>query len=206
MAEQVALSVNEQLELALAIAEGKSDGLLRLLEIYGPRTKEVLLGKFRGVLVEDDIDNVLVIAVMKASRAANRFDPDRAEMDGWFYTIAFRAAQDFLRRIGGKAAWSLDDENFPEPASKEIDPETRTLSPQAKDDLLGCIESLGPLQQAIVKADQASGGGPMDAAALAKKLGIAKERVYSYRNKAHMALEKCLTKKGYTADSMWGRQ
>ena len=205
MAEQVALSVDEQLELALAIAEGSSEALLRLLELYGPRTKEVLLGKFRGVLAEDDIDNVLVITTMKARRAANHFDPDRAEMDGWFYTIAFSAARDFLRRIGGKPALSLDDDNFPEPASEEAGDETKTLAPRARADLLECIESLGRLQRAIIEADYALGGGPMEAAALAKKLGIAKERVYSYRNKAHAALEKCLTRKGYSAESMWSK-
>ncbi|MBX3394292.1 MAG: hypothetical protein KF841_02875 [Phycisphaerae bacterium] len=206
MAEQVALSVDEQLELALAIAEGSNDALLRLLELYGPRTREVLLGTFRRVLNEDDIDNVLVLAAMKARRAANHFDPDRAEMDGWFYTIAFSSARDFIRRIGGKPALSLDDETFPEPASQASDDNgSRTLAPRARADLLECIESLGELQRAIIEADQALGGGPMEAAVLAKKLGIAKERVYSYRNKAHAALEKCLTRKGYSADSMWNK-
>ncbi len=76
---------------------------------------------------------------------------------------------------------------------------------QIEKDLLAEIETLGPKQKLIIKADMLA-GGEADAEQLALRLGIPKQHVYSYREKAHKALLKRMQKRGHTAETIRMKQ
>lgn len=199
MAAQAAITADDELAIACLLLERKPEGLFRLLEALAPKVKRILQSKLGNVLTEADIDDVLLVSAQKTFQAAERFDDRKGHLSGWFYRIAYRTAIDRFRRLGGKPTTeSLDDHDEPHdvPAGDEnaIDDSTRR-------DLVACVEALGPLQRKIIEADLLA-GAPVDAEGLSKKLGIPKQNVYSYREKAHRALEKCMTKRGHTDESI----
>lgn len=199
MAEEP-LSQDEELEIAFQMMEGDSGGLVRLLQAFGPRVKWLLMRKFEGLLDEQDVDGILNFAAHKAWKAVGGYDYQKCGLGGWFYVIAYHTAVDELR--GGETVRSAGPlESEPgltprEPACIAEDNEDANI-----DELLRCIDDLGDIQQTIVKADLAA-GGEADGAWLAKKLGIPKQNVYSYRNKAREALLKRMTKRGHTANTI----
>lgn len=202
MAEEP-LSNDGQLEVAFQMMEGEREGLVRLLRAYGPRVKCLLQGKFRDVLSEHDVSVALFLAGEKAFKNAHRFDDHKSTLGGWFYTIAFRCAVDLVRGDKKDSALPLEiDPAAPEP---EEDCETIIVDDPVMDDLRACVDELGDKQRTIVKADLLA-GGEADAASLAEKLGIPKQHVYSYRNKAREALLKRMTKRGHTADAIRRRR
>lgn len=194
------LSSDEELEVVFQMMEGDTRGLVRLLETYGPRVKWLLMRKYAGLLNEQDMEGVLNLAAHNAWRAASDFDDRKAQLGAWFYTIARNAAVDLLRGSDastGARALEFEPDIAPrEPACVAEEEDDDPVS----GDLLKCVEELGTIQQTIIKADLGA-WGEADAAWLAKKLGIPKQRVYSYRNKARNALLKRMTKRGHTAQT-----
>jgi hypothetical protein len=84
------------------------------------------------------------------------------------------------------------------------------LAEDAKDDpeikdLMDEVSRLGNTQRAIAEADLLA-GGEADADQLAKKLGIPKQHVYSYRNKYLEALRARLVKRGHTEATVRSRR
>lgn len=199
MVERVSPQAEEELRIALLLIEGKEEALFQLLEAFAPKIKGILLSKLRGILTEADVDDVLLIAAQKAFDAAGDFDERKRSLGGWFYRIAFRAAIDRLRRLGGKPTGTLDGD-YPAPADSNHQAESQ-LDDGTRNDLIECVERLGELQRKIIEADLLA-GGPVDAETLSRKLGIPKQHVYSYREKAHRALEKSMTKRGHTGDTI----
>lgn len=203
MTEQVSLTGDEELEIALLLMEGKADALFRLLEALAPKAKQILLSKFAHILTDADIDDVLLLAAQRAVSAAGHFDERRGHLGGWFYGIAYRAAIDRMRKLGGKPTVPLGDDA---PASASDTPEDEPpIDETTRVDLLECVGKLGELQRKIIEADLLA-GVQVDAEALSRKLGIPKQHVYSYREKAHRALEKCMAKRGHTAETTRSRQ
>ncbi len=197
--EQVSPSKeDEELRIALLLIEGKREGLFALLDALAPKVKGILLHKFEGILTDADVDDVLLLAAQKAFDAAGDFDEREGSLGGWFYGIAYHAAVDRLRRLGGEAMTSLDD--HPAPAAK-ADGTEPLMDDVMRADLTDCVEGLGELQRKIIEADLLA-GSPVDAESLSKKLGIPKQNVYSYREKAHRALEKCMSKCGYSGETI----
>lgn len=199
------LSVEDQLEIACGLLDRGEEAVRRLLEVYGGRVKWLLQARLGDVLSEDDIQSCLHFAAMRACGAV--FDDSRGTMGGWFYTIALNVARDMVK---GQKSLSggvpLDAANEPgvearAPACVEEDePPDPAIS-----DLLAAVEALGDAQKAIAKADLLA-GGEADAEVLARKLGIPKQHVYSYREKYKTALLKRMEKRGHTADSVARRR
>lgn len=193
------LTADEQTEIVCLMLDKEQEGIIRLLRTYASRVKWLLLSNFEGLLTEAEADEILQTAAFKAWDCAHQYDDSRGNLGGWFYTIAYHAAVDELRR-------QPDGEDRPIElvVDPKMDPrapaclEEDKLPPEIEKDLLAEIETLGEKQQLIIKADMAA-GGEADAEELAARLGIPKQHVYSYRNKAHAALRKRIEKRGHQA-------
>lgn len=198
MAEEP-LTRDEELEVALQMMDGDTEGLVRLLQAYGPRIKWLLMRDFEGVFNRHDVDGIVNLAAHKAWRAAADYDDRKGRLGGWFYTIAHRSAVDVLRGEKRHQARRLDIDP-PAPQREDNDAEPSKDDPAIRE-LLECVEELGEKQRTIIKADLLA-DGEADAAILAEKLGIPKQHVYSYRNKAREALLKRMTQRGRTAETI----
>lgn len=199
MVERASPNAEEELRIALLLIEGKEEALFALLEAYAPKIKGILLKNLGTILADADVDDVLLIAAQKVFDAAGDFDERKGTLGGWFYRIAFRTAIDRLRKLGGKPTAALD-EDYPAPAETNVETEGQ-LDDGTRNDLIECVERLGALQRKIINADLLA-GGQVDGESLSRKLGIPKQHVYSYREKAHKALEKCMSKRGHTGETI----
>ena len=199
------LSAEDQLEIACGLLDRDELAIRRLLETYGPRVKWLLLNHPHNVLTEEDAQTCLHLAAMKACKYV--FDDTKCTLGGWFYTIAFSKAADMAR--GQKSLCGglpLDECN--EPASEARVPacvEDDEPPDHVIEDLKKAISDLGDTQRTIVEADLLA-GGEADAEVLAKKLGIPKQHVYSYRDKYKKALLSRMQKRGHSADNVVRRR
>lgn len=198
------LSRDEQFDVAYRMAEGERDALVRLLEAYGPKVKWLLQRKFGDVLSEDDVSVALFLAGQKAFENASQFDDRKSTLGGWFYIIARNCAVDLLREEKPDPAFQLDIEPADPETGEDDDDRIDPNDPVIKD-LLACVDDLGDKQRIIIKADLLA-NGEADATKLADKLGIPKQHVYSYRNKAHEALLKRMATHGHTAETIRRRR
>ena len=200
------LSKDEQVELACRILDRDQEGLVRLLATYGPRVKWLLREKLGRLLTEWDIDSALRLAAAKAWNHIGDFDEKQGNLGGWFYIIAYHAAVDMVREGEDEPKSTLPLTVEPDipghaPACLADDPKD---DPAVKD-LMDEVSKLGDSQRAIAEADLLA-GGEADADQLAKKLGIPKQHVYSYRNKYLEALKARLLKRGHTEATVRSRR
>lgn len=203
MADDERLSADEQVEIVLLMLDREQEGIVRLLRAYARRVKLSLLRHFQGILSEEEADEVIQEAAFKAWEKAEKFDDADGTLGGWFYIIAYHTAVDALRRLPDGDQRPLPLEIEPEFTARvpAVIDEDEELSTDECNALLMEIETLGEKQRVIIKADMAA-GGEADTEYLAKKLGVSKQTIYSYRNKAHKALRRRLERHGMTAGTL----
>jgi len=194
------LSKDEELEVVFQMMENDPRGRLCLLKAYGPKVKGLLQKNLGDVLADHDIDVVLHFAVEKAVKAVGSFDDDKGRLGGWFYVIAFHTAVDLIRGDVGKPTVPLYFDLEAPPDDKDSPDDLADDDPVIAD-LLQCVEELGELQRKLVKAFLLADGNP-DVGELSKKLGIPRQHVYSYQNKARASLLKRMAKRGHTANTI----
>jgi DNA-directed RNA polymerase specialized sigma24 family protein len=191
------ISKDEQLEIACGLLDKDERALLRLLETYGPKLKWLLKKKFGGVLNECDVNSCVLYAAAKAWNSP--YDDAKGTLGGWFYTIACNAAKDMVRgqKNEPKRSLRLEWEPTLPPRVPACLDENENSDPVIQD-LMQEVMRLGTIQRTIAEADLLA-EGEADAEALAKKLGIPKQSVYSYRNKYRAALLERMKRRGHTA-------
>lgn len=193
------LSKDDQLEIACGLLDKNEQALVRLLETYGPRLKWLLKEKLGHVLNDWDIQSCIRIAAAKAWNSV--YDDKKGTLGGWFYTIAFNSAVDMARgeKNEPKNTVPLDVDPKLSPRVPACLEEDEKPDPVIQD-LMQAVKELGPVQRTIAEADLLA-GGEADAEELAKKLGIPKQHVYSYRDKYQKSLLARMQKRGHTAQS-----
>ena len=181
-------------DIALRMAEGDQDGLRLLLERYGGRMKGFLVKRYADILQEGELDEALNVAVYNIWRFAERYDEGKGLLPSWCIRIAQRAAQSIVRREKKHRSKNLEYDASYDPADDRPAEETVQASDRAADpkreDLHRAIETLPPLQKAIIKADLAAESGLADAGRLAEIHGTTKNSIYVSRNKARENLSK----------------
>ncbi|MBL4809394.1 MAG: sigma-70 family RNA polymerase sigma factor [Phycisphaerales bacterium] len=195
------LSADEQTELVCLMLDGEEEGIIRLLRAYSGRVNWLLLSRYEGLLTEEDVEGIIHLSASKFWNSVHDY-PDAGNLGGWFFTIARNTAIDVLRGLPDGKDRPIELVFEPEispriPACLDDD---ETLPPEIEMDLLDEIETLGEKQKLVIKADMAE-GGEADAEWLAQQLGIPKQHVYSYRNKAHAALKKRMERRGYMSQA-----
>lgn len=181
-------------DIVLMMAEGDQGGLRLFLERFGGRLKGFLVKRFSGVLQEGELNEALNVAVYNIWRFADRYDEGKGALSSWCIRIAQRAAQSILRREARYRSKNLEYDLTYDPANDKAPAETAQAALQTDDPrleiLYQAIETLPPLQKAIIEADLAAGDGPADAGRLAEIHGTSKNSIYVSRGKARENLKK----------------
>jgi len=181
-------------DIALMMAEGDQDGLRLFLERYGGRIKGFLIKRYANVLQEGELGEALNAAVHNIWRFADRYDEGRGSLPSWSIRIAQRAAQSIVRREMKYRSKNLEydvsyDPAAGPPAEEAVEGLDRSSDPRLLD-LHRAIETLPPLQKAIIEADLAAGSGLADAGRLAEIHGTSMNSIYVSRSKARENLRK----------------
>jgi RNA polymerase sigma factor (sigma-70 family) len=165
--------------------EKDESALFALLETYGPKVRGYLRKHFGDVLKAPELDEALNRAAFSVWRFADRFNPERASLRGWFLSIARNAAVSILRSERRHLAKDLEYDPAYNPAedcpgqAPDIDSkEKRRL--QELDDIL--YKKLTGLEQTVALNDYKA-GGEADAGRLAAMLGKTRQNIYTTRSK-----------------------
>lgn len=187
-------SMLSETDIVLMMAEGDQEGLRLFLVRFGGRLKGFLQKRFSGILQDGEISEALNVAAHNIWRFADRYDETKGALSSWCIRITQRAAQSIIRREARYRSKNLEYDPAYDPAEDPPPDEAIHSSGEADDPRLEvlhqAIETLPPLQKAIIKADLAAGDGPADASRLAAIHGTSKNSIYVSRRKAIENLKK----------------
>ena len=185
-------SIITDADIALKMAMGDQEGLRLLLETYGGRMKAYLFKRYRSVLQEGELEEAFNAAIYNVWRFADRYDESKGTLASWCIRVAQNAARSILRRETKYRSKNLEyDPNY-DPAGDPSD--AGVFGGDYNDDprldvLLQAVETLPPLQKAIIQADLAADGSA-DARRLAEIHGTSMNSIHVSRNKAHKSLQR----------------
>ena len=153
----------------------------------------------------EDIEDVVVIALVRLWKARDRFDPKKASLKTFFFRIADNVARDVLKsgwyRARSLEVWVDQGQITREErvnAWRET-PETRNALPPSKlvVSLRDIIARLPDTYQTIVLADASAPGRVASAGFLSQGLQVQTGAVRVYRHRAMKAIRTALEKAGY---------
>jgi len=181
-------------DIILMMAYQDQEGLRLFLERYGGRLKAYLLKFYGELLQQEELREAFNVAVFNIWRFADRYDERKGALPSWCIRIAQRAAQSIIRREFGYREKNLEYDPSHDPAGdtptgEDVEAMDCPDDPRLEE-LLGNVEVLPPLQNAIIRADLAAGNGLADAGRLAAIHGTSVNSIYVSRSKAKEALKK----------------
>lgn len=183
-------------ELILRIMDQDRDALREFVVRFDPKALLYLQKKLGQVLDDHDLNEALNIAAYKVWRNAHRYQAEVASLGTWYTRIAYRAAQDILKKEGRRRYDSLPEdlaENLEAELRDDHDSPTRPNVAA----LLDAIDKvLTPAEREIVRYDLASPSDKADDTFLAEVTGKSKSTIQVLRSKARRKLREALTAKG----------
>jgi RNA polymerase sigma factor (sigma-70 family) len=185
----------DDLAIAVGLLDRDEDALRVLLRKYGGLLKGFIRKKFGDALHELEVDAVVSGAAYKAWNKAELYDDSKASLKTWFLQIGYHQAVDLLReRKKHDVEHSVEDlDAIPELPQSRVSDQTNK---KVIRDLKEVVDSLPPLQKAIIKADLKS-GDVADATRLAAIHGTSKNSIYVSRNKARTTIRDELVRRGH---------
>lgn len=197
---------DDQLELALRLMEDDQAALTEVLRRFGPSIAAAFRGKYE-VLNDQDIENVLAIALHRLWDARNRYDDSRASLRTYFFHIADNAACDVFK-YGWHKARQLevdygednDLDAIPCPCGDPAGPQetARNRSPtRAERDLREIIEELPDSHRYIIWSDGCARDDVASSQKLADELGVAVTSVRVYRMRAMETIRRKMRERGH---------
>ena len=140
------LSAASDTELIARVAERDRAAFVVLFERYAGRVKAFVLRSGAGAQDADEIAQDVMVSVW---RRANTFDPDRAALSTWIYTIARNQRIDHLRRTRRPAPDPTDPLFQPGP---ERDGLQLITSAEREDQVRAGLAGLAPEQRLVLVA------------------------------------------------------
>ncbi|MGE3175003.1 MAG: RNA polymerase sigma factor [Planctomycetota bacterium] len=178
------------------------DGLVLLHQLHGVPVRRLLQSKFGAVLDDDELDEAINDALLKAWNAANPFDPERVHASGepvtaasWFGLIAKRCCLHLVERRRRRPP-TLGEANDHAARPDGDDLAARDLMLEVQQGL----EKLPPLQAGVLGLDLVN-GGPTDGAELAEKLGTTPQSAHVARCRGRRSLGEFLRSLGHSVTS-----
>lgn len=172
-------------DIVLRMMEKDESALVMLLETYGPKVRGYLRKHFGDVLKAPELEEAFYRAAFNVWRFADRFNPDRGSLRGWFVRIGRNAAVSILRCESRHMAKDLEydpaydpAEDCPDQASDVDSKENRRL--QELNNIL--YNELTGLEQ-IVALNDYKAGGEADTGRLAAMHGKTRQNIYTTRSK-----------------------
>lgn len=174
-------------DIVLRMMEKDESGLTSLLEAYGPKVRGYLRKHFADVLKAPELEEAFNQAAFNAWRFADRYNPDRGSLRGWFLRIARNAAVSILRCERRHLAKDLEYDPAYDPANDCPDeaPEPAFDSKEQRrlQELNNILyHKLTGLEQTVALNDYKA-GGEADTGRLATMLGKTKNNISATRSK-----------------------
>jgi len=193
----------EQADLAHRLLDDDEQVLEDILRTYGPSVIAVLGFRYRGVLCESDLEDVLSIGLFRLWKGRQRFDRNKSSLKVWFFRIVESAIRDVLR-LGWQKARSLEVGSEFE-LSRAVDhrgnghagPALRRPPTEIQLQLREIVAELPELQRKIIIADAAARDDTASSRLLANELGISDSTVRVYRKRAMDWIRTVLRQRGY---------
>lgn len=205
------MQTTEQASLAQRLLANDEQVLDEVMRTYGPVILGVLTRRYRSVLRETDIEDVMSIGLFRLWQHRSRFDARQASLKVWFFRIVENAARDVLRLGWHKARMLEVSSESAVPGMTEA--KCRTTGPvlpaeefsDAVDhvptslelDLRDIVAELPQKQQLIVMADAATRTGTASSQRLGDELDLPPATVRVYRKRAMDRIRSQLSKRGY---------
>lgn len=198
-------------ELLLRIAVDRDQLALRT---FMTRHKDRVYGFLAKRFGEPVADEAFYRAMFQVWQFADRYEPKKGTPGPWFLRIAQNAARSILRGEMRHQHAELEQEPGYDPGDcgpegdqefDEASKEKEQVRAKRKKDLLGIIDSLPRLQQAIVRADLADPSGTAPARRLADHLGSSVGSILASRSKARSRIRQEFARLGHHADGKGGR-
>ena len=171
-----------------------------VIRSHGGAVRAVMIGRYRGALGADDIDDVIAVAIHRLWRHRRQFTQLRSPR-AWFLRIADNVARDVLR-YGWHKARQLEVrsehgliEAMPDHEPADHTDTTGTRHPELVAALREIVDDLPTKQRQIVWADALHSHGPVSSDTLAAELGIPAGTVRVYRKRALDRIRKELHKR-----------
>ncbi len=180
---------------------GAEEALLEdLIHDHGGAVRAVMIGRYRGTLGGDDIDDVIAVAIHRLWRHRNQLASLRSPR-AWFLRIADNVARDVLR-YGWHKARQLEvrtEHNYlealPDPAPENETPSPAPSNPDLVAALRDIVSHLPEKQRKIVWADALHPSGTVSSETLSAELGIPAGTVRVYRKRALDRIRKEMQKR-----------
>ena len=193
--------VKDHKELAIRLIQGDESSLEAILRDIGGSVAIALRRKYQ-LLTEQDVEDVLAIAIHRLWKFRSRFQPEKASLRAFFYRVADHVACDVFRHGWYQAKLLETRGNVPEEIEARIvkQSESLTLTDETKllqQDLAQVIEKLPIPYRKIVMADAYAKDRVASAKYLADELEISEGTVRVYRSKAMKTIRAEMSKLGH---------
>jgi RNA polymerase sigma-70 factor, ECF subfamily len=202
----------EEAELPNRLLNHDEQVLEDILRLYGGPILSLLKRRFQGVLVIEDLEDVLSIALYRVWKARSRYDVDKASLKVWLYRVAENTARDVLR-AGWQKSKTLEvlqhddvmslasvsgSNNRPVPPGQtDGSPATRKQPVPIHMDLREIIAELPEKQRRIILADASARDDVACSRWLAVELGTSPGNVRVYRKRAMDKIRTELGRRGH---------
>ena len=194
------MELSEDAELAERLAENDQRCLEDLLRHFGPGVLGLLRSRFRDVLREEDLEDILSIGLFRLWNNRLRYQLERSSLRVWWYRICENAARDVLR-MGWQKARAREvnsDETLLGFSERDAVPIPAMSSAVGlHHDLNEILSGLPEAQRAILLADAATRDGVACSQRLGDELGLPASTVRVYRKRAMDRVRRELISRGH---------
>ena len=205
------MELTEDTELAQRLLENDQGSLEEILRAFGAGVLALLRRRFREVLREEDLEDVLSMGLFRLWNSRHRYDPARASLRVWWFRICENSARDVLRmgwqkartrETGPDAALFGSVESSIGNARNEAVNPANDASPSAKhQDLKEVLSALPDVQRCILLADAAARNAVACSQRLGDELGIPAATVRVYRKRAMDRVKREMMLRGHGASA-----
>jgi RNA polymerase sigma factor (sigma-70 family) len=206
------MQTTEQADMAERLLDNDEQVLDDVLRAFGPMLLVVLTRRYRNVLREADIEDVVSIGLFRLWINRSRFDRRKASLKVWFFRIVENAARDVLRH-GWHKARQLEVNSEPallgatdasgngqirrHPPDAELVSSTDKEPTNLQLDLREIVAELPDKQRFIVMADASAKEGVAASQLLGDELNVPAATVRVYRKRAMDRIRTELAKRGH---------
>ena len=178
-------AAHDEIVLLIAVAGGNREAFAALYRLYAPRLRAFLLGRTRGDATQTD--EVVQETMLTVWKHAARYDPSRASVATWVFTIARNRFIDRVRRTARPEPDPDDPAFFPAAAEA---PDALLDRSRRAARLHRALEQLPADQLAVLRESYFEGKAQSAVAnALGVPLGTVKSRARLALDRLRSALE-----------------
>ena len=204
------MELTEDADIAQRLLGNDQSCVEDVLRSYGPGILALLRRRFRDVLREEDLEDVLSMGLFRMWMSRHRYQRELASLRVWLYRICENAARDVLR-MGWQKARAR--EVNPEVALIGCSGRSKSMSQESNEtdvdetspaavhhDLKEVLSEIPEVQRAILLADAAARDGVACSQRLSDELGIPASTVRVYRKRALERVRRELRARGHSGE------